>query len=124
MVRIVAQIGAELARVVTAARKVEKARRDGSLHTAVAAARQMSFGMERRSTRERVTLRRLILIVDRLFPGGPNCVRRSLVEMALDLGAAEEDFLAGLTSGGGFRSGHAWLSSHQVDRQFHAVFRL
>ncbi len=65
----------------------------------------------RRNEAERTTLRRAIGIADRLIPGGPNCYRRALLEIALDAGAAEEPLKFGLRSNGGTGSGHAWLGS-------------
>jgi hypothetical protein len=56
-------------------------------------------------------LKRAIAAVDARYPGGPNCVRRSLLEMALDRGAAGESLFAGFKAGGGKQTGHAWLAS-------------
>jgi hypothetical protein len=53
----------------------------------------------------------MIRLVDRLFPGGANCYRRTLLEIALDAGAAEERLFLGLKEQGGPASGHAWLES-------------
>jgi hypothetical protein len=64
-----------------------------------------------RSTRRRASLQRTIRVVDRLFPSGPNCYRRSLVEIGMDAGAAAEPLYMGLTAAGGSKSGHAWLAS-------------
>jgi hypothetical protein len=68
----------------------------------------------RRQTRDhasRERLRRMIRFVDRLFPSGPNCYRRTLTEVALDAGAAAEPLHMGLQADGGPRSGHIWLAS-------------
>ena len=43
------------------------------------------------------------------MPTGPNCLRRALLEMRLDGGAAGEPLRIGLQKSGGFGSGHAWL---------------
>jgi len=59
----------------------------------------------------RERLRRTIRFVDRLFPSGPNCYRRTLTEIALDAGAAAEPVHMGLQANGGPRSGHIWLAS-------------
>jgi hypothetical protein len=53
----------------------------------------------------------MIAAVDARIPGGSNCYRRALVEMALDASAAEERLFFGLKAHGGARSGHAWLAS-------------
>jgi hypothetical protein len=76
-----------------------------------------------RSARERASLRRLIRFVDSLFPSGPNCYRRALIEIATDAGAAKEPLRMGLVAEGGLNSGHAWLaSSPDPDRRYDAEF--
>jgi hypothetical protein len=81
----------------------------------------MAAGAPRRSFDERRALRTAISIVDRAFITGANCVRRSLLEMALDSGAATEAFRAGFRRVGGPRSGHAWLESHGPDGSYDVV---
>jgi hypothetical protein len=76
--------------------------------------RRLGVGQRARLDGERGRLRRIISLVDRCLPDGGNCVRRALLEMALDGGAARDTFLAGLQSQGGPRSGHAWLASQQT----------
>jgi hypothetical protein len=44
------------------------------------------------------------------MPGGANCFRRALLEMALDRGAATESLLMGFTMKDEHLAGHAWLS--------------
>jgi len=116
----------EIARVVVAVPRVEIDRRRSSLHRAVQLMRQRSWGRAERSLDGRRRLRRAIAFVDARLPGGPNCVRRSLLEMALDSGAANEKLLAGFVSGGGKNSGHAWLESEpvQVQDKFDAVIAI
>lgn len=101
---------AELARVCRRLPAVERNRRRAGLHGAVALSRRLGAGQRARLEGERGRLRRIISIVDRCLPGGGNCVRRALLEMALDGGAARDTFLAGLQSQGGSGSGHAWLA--------------
>jgi hypothetical protein len=67
-----------------------------------------------RSPAERERLRRIIAAVDARLPGQPSCYRRSLLEMALDKGAAFEPLSMGLRVPGGPRSGHAWLGVDPV----------
>jgi hypothetical protein len=62
-----------------------------------------------RSDRQRARLSRLIGFVDACFPGGGNCYRRALLEISIDPVAAAEPLRLGLRSGGGLKSGHAWL---------------
>jgi hypothetical protein len=77
----------------------------------VAGLRLQGRGSRARSLAGRRELRRTIASLDAHLPGGGNCYRRALVEMALDPGAAEERLYLGLKARGGFRSGHAWLAS-------------
>jgi hypothetical protein len=62
-----------------------------------------------RSDVERRRLGRIIRVVDACFPGGGNCYRRALLEIAVDPQAAATPLNLGLRNGGGSRSGHAWL---------------
>jgi len=55
------------------------------------------------------------------MPNGPNCLRRSLLEMSLDRGAAQEKLLAGYKAGGLVGSGHAWLESESTSERYDAV---
>ncbi len=100
---------------------VEFHRHRRSLHRAVAGARQRGLQRIGRGPSSRARLQRLIRLVDRVLPGQPNCVRRSLLEIGLDAGAARERLFAGFSSGGGARSGHAWLETHPNARQFDAI---
>lgn len=83
--------------------------------------RAMSASRRARSPDERLVLRRAIAAIDRRFPGGANCVRRSLLEMALDREAGKEELFAGFRRGGGLASGHAWLGSPPIDASYDAV---
>ena len=64
-----------------------------------------------RTTAERAHLKRLIRLVDRCFPSGGNCYRRTLIEVAMDRHAATEPLHMGIRTAGGPKSGHAWLGS-------------
>src|SRR5262249_44219563 len=59
----------------------------------------------------RTRLRRAIGWVDARFPGGANCYRRALLEIALDGGAAGEPFHMGFRLSDGPVAGHAWLGA-------------
>ena len=100
----------ELVRVVWLAPRVELQRQRLSLHAAVAAARRRANGQPRAAA-ARDQLRQAIAAVDRRMAGGPNCVRRVLLEMSLDRAAAADTLMAGFKTGGGEGSGHAWLAS-------------
>jgi hypothetical protein len=106
---------------------IERTRRRVGLHEAVASSRRIGSGQPARHGADRQRLRRVISIVDRCLPDGGNCVRRVLLEMALDAGAARETFLAGLRSEGGPKSGHAWLASQRPqppDDRYDAVISI
>jgi hypothetical protein len=110
----------EMVRVLFAVPRVELHRRRSSLHHAANLIRKGS-SRRLRAPDDRARLRRAIAIVDARLPGGPNCVRRSLLEIALDRAAANEKLLAGFVSGGGPKSGHAWLESERVAQRYDAV---
>jgi hypothetical protein len=103
---------------------VEKRRRESSLHSAVADARERGLRWHARSSADRARLRRIISRVDRHLPGGANCVRRALLEMTLDSGAAGERLLAGFRTGGSAGSGHAWLDSETPADRYDAVIAI
>jgi hypothetical protein len=63
----------------------------------------------RRDSNARRRLRKVIGFVDRCFPSGRNCYRRTLIEIAVDAGAAEEPVHFGLKAHAAPASGHAWL---------------
>jgi hypothetical protein len=104
--------------------RIEFRRRTASLHEAVAFARRSGKDNRGREAGRRTDLRRLVSTVDRFFPGGPNCVRRVLLEMAMDREASQERLLAGLRTGGGPKSGHAWLESESVVVKYDTVIAL
>ncbi len=100
---------------------VEWRRRRFALHRAVARSRADGSKRPERTGGQRASLRRIIGAIDARIPGGANCVRRALLEMSLDPAAARETLYAGLRSGGGPRSGHAWLASHPTVESYDAV---
>jgi hypothetical protein len=121
MTRGLARLLFEIARVVVALPEVEATRRLTSPQIAARVARRKAERALTRTGESRDRLRRAIAIVDRFMPGGGNCLRRSLLEMSLDGGAARERLLAGFKAGGGLASGHAWLESHSVSERYDAV---
>jgi hypothetical protein len=112
----------DLAAALWVAPRMERLRRIEGPLRAVEFARGAGRGLPARSPGDRLILRRAVSLVDSWIPGGPNCFRRCLMEMALDAGAAREKLLAGIQSGGGHGTGHAWLESHPTDRSYDAVF--
>lgn len=111
----------EVLRVAGALPTVELMRRTVGLHGAVDRARKRGMTRTARSPESRRALKRVIAALDRRWPGGGNCVRRSLAELALDSGAASERFFAGFRAGGGLQSGHAWLESEAPRESYDAV---
>ena len=113
-----------LPRVLAALPEVEANRRLTSPQTAAFLARRRASRAPARTAEDRERLRRAITVVDRWMPGGGNCLRRSLLEMSLDGGAARERLLAGFKAGGVPASGHAWLESQGVAARYDAVIPL
>ena len=76
----------------------------------------------RRTQAERRQLRNIIGAIDRCLPGGRNCYRRALLEMAIDPVTAATELKFGLRHGGGHRSGHAWLADDLTADRYDAEF--
>jgi hypothetical protein len=93
--------------------RIERARRVAGPLAAATLARSLGKTADPTWGSDRERLRKYVRRVDSLFPGGPNCYRRALLEMAFDRGASAETLQLGLRAGGGPRSGHAWLSSEK-----------
>jgi hypothetical protein len=102
---------AELLQVAVVAIAANRSRGTVPPAELVSSYRARGAGRPAREKAARERLRRTIRFVDRLFPSGPNCYRRTLTEIALDSGAAAEPLHMGLQAGGGPRSGHIWLAS-------------
>lgn len=113
----------EVARVARVLPRVERDRRTLGPLPAVDAARARSRGAPARSSAERALLRRAVAAADARLPGGANCLRRALLEISLDAGAASEPLHLYLTADGTPGSGHARLASWPEDgRTFEAHF--
>jgi hypothetical protein len=110
--------------------RVERGRRRGSPGDVLEAMRARGKRARRRSERSQRRLARAIGWVDRLGPGGPNCLRRALLRVALDPVAAEMDVVLGLnvtTARSGERSdttGHAWVENAEPDGRYEVEFRI
>ncbi|MEO6574908.1 MAG: class I SAM-dependent methyltransferase, partial [Polyangiaceae bacterium] len=100
-------LATELIGVIAALPRVERARRSMGPAPVVALLRAGAARTERRDPARRARLRTAIRICDRLLPFGGGCYRRSLLEMALDAGAADETLFLGLRG----TDGHAWLEN-------------
>ncbi|HZY04793.1 MAG TPA: hypothetical protein VFF02_14975 [Anaeromyxobacteraceae bacterium] len=106
---------AELWRVLAVAVPVELDRRRLGTRPAVRHARWRGARARARDGTGRARLRRAVAAVDARWPGGPNCLRRALLEASLDAEAAGEAVTLHLSAAGGPGSGHARLSSVPED---------
>jgi Transglutaminase-like superfamily len=115
----------EVARVLVALPRIELARATEGPAPLVKRLRAEGARQPRRDPGARIWLRRAIVSVDARLPGGGNCYRRALLEIALDSHAAEQPFFMGLSSAGGPNSGHAWLGSDSGPaRRYDAIISL
>ncbi|MBX3215462.1 MAG: hypothetical protein KF850_25720 [Labilithrix sp.] len=110
----------ELARALGVAREAERLRRGKSPEEAVRATRERGRDAQARGPVGRARLRRAIGWVDAASLGGPNCFRRTLMEMALDAGAARETLVFGLDLG---RTGHVAFKDSE-ERAFDVAFEV
>ena len=101
----------EALRVAVVLPGVEVARRRLGTGRAIDRFRARGRHARFRTAEFRGDLQRVIRVLDRLVPTGPNCFRRVLLEVALDPSAAAERIMLGLNSGLARRSGHAWLET-------------
>jgi hypothetical protein len=108
-------VGRDVASVLACVREVEQARVSESPERTLPRLRARGRMTRKRSTVEQQRLRGVIRFVDRLMPGGDNCYRRVLLEMAVDADAATKPVVFGLKKGGGLRSGHAWFRGREDD---------
>jgi hypothetical protein len=114
---------AEVLRIAAILPLIESWRLYGAPGTCLRRVRARGVKAKVRSVAERARLQRLIGYIDHRLPGGPNCYRRALIEMALDPTAAGEPFRFGLRRRGGPKSGHAWLADRRDDVRYDAEFR-
>jgi hypothetical protein len=110
----------ELVRALALVREAEGLRLGGSPERAVRVMRERGRRATKRGTVGRARLRRAVGWVDAAFPGGPNCFRRTLVEVGLDAGAAGETLVFGLDVG---RTGHVSFKDSE-DRSFDVAFEV
>jgi len=87
---------------------------------AIASMRSRGRKAKARGPIGRARLRRAIGWVDACVPGGENCYRRVLLELALDAGAAEEAVVLGLDVG---KTGHIAFE-HREEMPFDVAFRI
>lgn len=119
-VEVAASFGREVVRALALVREAERLRQANAPERAVRAMRERGRRAKTRGPIGRARLRRAIGWVDAAFPGGPNCLRRTLVEIGLDAAAAEETLVFGLDVG---RTGHVAFKDSE-DRSFDVVFEV
>ena len=109
----------EVARVLKRLALAERTRRDPP-ESAVLAMRARGRSERARGPIGRARLRRAIGWVDALFPTGPSCYRRTLLELSLDGKAARETIVFGLDVG---RTGHVAFKDTE-DRTFDVAYEI
>jgi hypothetical protein len=107
--RLLGELGVAVASLVF----VDRRRRSLGPAAVLEESRLRGVKGRQRSVFARKRLRRLIRLVDACFPGGGNCYRRALAEIASDPSAANDRLVLGLRSGGGSQSGHAWIEGNR-----------
>jgi hypothetical protein len=120
----------ELGRVLLVLPSVEYGRRRTPPGALLAAMRARGSARRARPERSLARLARAIGWADRFSPGGPNCLRRTLLRVALDPQAAREPVILGLNvpgtglAGTAKANGHAWLASTETSGRFDVEFRV
>lgn len=110
----------ELVRAARLVRLADATRRGMSPERAIEHMRARGSREIARGPIGRARLRRAIGWVDALVPGGENCYRRVLLELALDAGAARETVVLGLDVG---RTGHIAFEGRE-DMPFDVAFEI
>jgi hypothetical protein len=115
-----APFAAEFGRALAIVREVERVRLREPAERAVDLMRGRGSTRTARGPIGRARLRRAIGWVDAPFPGGPNCFRRVLAELALDAGAASDTLVFGLDVD---RTGHVAFKDVE-ERSFDVAFEV
>lgn len=110
----------ELGRVLRVVALADRARARLTPERAIAEMRARGARERVRGAVGRARLHRAIGWVDALSPGGASCYRRTLVELALDGGAAREPIVFGLDVG---KTGHVAFKDRE-DRTFDVAFEV
>ena len=113
-------VAAEIVRAGRLVGLADATRKRQPAERAIAAMRARGRRAQTRGPIGRARLRRAIGWVDALRPGGENCYRRVLLELALDAGAAEEVVVLGLDVG---KTGHIAFE-HREEMPFDVAFRI
>jgi hypothetical protein len=115
-------LAVDLGHVLLALPTVERGRRHAPAGPLLARLRARGSLRRERSEPSRARLVRAIGWVDRLGPGGPNCLRRTLLRVALDPVAAREPVVFGLDVPEA--KGHAWVSGTEEADRYDVEFRV
>lgn len=110
----------ELARVLRRVREIDERRVRDTPQRVLAELRASGATAKERGPVGRARLRRAIGWVDAMVPGGANCYRRILLELALDAGAARETVVFGLDVGS---TGHVAFEDRE-ERTFDVAFAI
>jgi Transglutaminase-like superfamily len=114
----------EVIRVLAVLPRVELGRRRQGTRGLIGALRRRGAAAAARGADQRQRLRRAIGLVDAACLKR-NCLRRALLEVALDAGAAAEPLNLGFRKEGPRLTGHAWLGADNSPAQdFPAQFHL
>jgi hypothetical protein len=113
--REIAGLGCDLWRVLVAMVPVYLDWRWLGTRPALLRARERGARAPTRDDAGRARLRRAVAAADARWPGGPNCLRRALLEISLDSAASRETLFLHLDAAGGRGSWHARLASVPED---------
>jgi hypothetical protein len=108
--------------VLKAAPIVERDRRRLGPAPLLARLRGEAKAFRERTPAERRRLGQIVSFVDFCMPGGGNCYRRALLQIAVDPQAADDVLRFGLRAHGGPQSGHAWLEGQPSGGRYDAEF--
>jgi hypothetical protein len=120
--RYAALFAVDLGRVLLALPSIERGRRRAAPGPLLDRMRARGRRRHERSESGRRRLHRAIAWVDFLTPPGPNCLRRTLLRVALDPVSARDPVVFGLDVGEG--TGHAWVDGAETDGRYDVEFRV
>ena len=115
-------LAVDLGKVLVTLPAVERGRRREAAGPLLARMRARGVTCHLRASASRARLVRAIAFVDRRAPGGPNCLRRALLRVALDATAARDPVVFGLDVPEG--RGHAWVDGTEESGRYDVEFRI
>jgi hypothetical protein len=125
-----ASFAVDVGRALQVLPAVERCRSAGMPEHALSALRARGARAAARTPRGETSLGRAIRYVDRFSPGGGNCLRRTLLRVALDPEAAKQPVVLGLNVSEARRgtrsdaSGHAWVGEGEASGRYEVEFRV